>query len=101
MFMHKLALAMGRTVGELSATMTTDELSRWMAFHKSSPIGAERLDYLFARLCTLVCDVAGAKKFGGGRFQMDDFILWKPKDVRTPIDFMRARFGGKVIKKRG
>jgi hypothetical protein len=99
MFLHKLALGMGRTVSELRATLTTDELALWMAFNKTNPIGPERIDYLFARLCVLICDVAGAKKKAGGHFSLEDFILWKPKDMRKPIDFMKSMFGARLKKK--
>lgn len=101
MFLHKLALGMGRTVGELRATLTTDELAQWMAFSKNNPIGPERTDYLFARLCVLICNVAGAKKKAGGEFTLEDFLLWKMPDTRTPIELMRSLFGGRLKKKHG
>lgn len=99
MFLHKLALRMGRTVSELTATMTTDELSRWMAYARTYPIGDERFDYLFANMCAVVCSSAGAKKRGGGQFTIKDFLMFREKDMRTPVQFMRGLFGGRVKKK--
>jgi hypothetical protein len=97
--MHQLALRMGRTVGELSAVLTTDEQARWMALHRRAPLDDSRLDYLFARLCLLVAQVAGAKKKSGGAFTLEEFLMFqhKPKPA-NPLAFMRGRFGVKVIK---
>jgi hypothetical protein len=90
---------MGRTVAELSAVMTTDELARWMAYARTYPIGDERMDYLFANLCAVVCNSAGAKKRGGGQFGIKDFLMFKVKDLRTPVQFMRDLFGSRIRKK--
>lgn len=99
MFLHSLALRMGRTVGELTSTLTTDELARWLAFNRRSPITDERLDYLFARLCLVVTESSGAKKRGGGRFSIDDFLMFKQPRQKTPKELMRQLFGQSVVKK--
>jgi len=91
---------MGRTVGELKAVLSTDELADWMAFSKHSPIGEERMDYLFARLCLLVCEVGGAKKQSGSKFTFEDFLLWKPPPKpMTDKELMMQMFGSRIIKK--
>lgn len=102
MFLHQLALRMGRTVGELQAVLTTDELARWIALNRRAPITDDRMDYLFARLCLLVCEVSGAKKKSGGRFTLDEFLMFKPAPPKpkNPLEFMRARFGATVIKRK-
>ena len=106
--MHQLALRMGRTVGELSAVLTTEEQARWMALHRRAPITDERRDYLFARLCLLVAQVSGAKKKPGAAqqkpgpndFTLEDFLMWKPKaPPPTPLAFLRGRMGHAVIKR--
>lgn len=96
--LHALALRMGRTVAELRATLTEREWLDWMAYAKGSPFADDRMDYLFANLCQVVCMAMGAKKASGGNFTLDDFILFKPKDYTTPIEFMRAQLGHRVVK---
>ena len=92
---------MGRTVGELKATITTDELAYWYAVNRISPIdlGFPEMDALFANLCMRLYDVNGAKKQFGGRFVLDDFRLFKPAETRTPIQMMRSMFGHRVKRK--
>jgi len=100
MFLHSLALRMGRTVAELTSVLTTDELARWLAFNRRSPITDERLDHLFARLCLVVTESSGAKKRGGGQFKLDDFLMFKQPKPQTPKDFMRNLFGTAVVRKK-
>jgi hypothetical protein len=90
---------MGRTVGELEASMTTEEFARWVAFHRRSPISLDRTDILFARLCLVVCQVAGAKKKTGGAFALEDFLMFQPKEAK-PLSFLRSHLGALVQKGR-
>ncbi len=93
MLLHRLALRLGRTVAELRASLGTDELAAWFAFDAISPIGDERLDYNFARLCVLVCELMGAKRRDGRRIRFDDFLIFKPPEPeKTPIEAMRGWF---------
>lgn len=100
MFLHALALRMGRTVGELTATLTTDELTRWYAYNQRSPIADDRLDYLFAHLCLVMTESSGAKKRGGGHFSLNDFMMFKRPKLPTPKEFMRGLFGNKVVRRK-
>lgn len=59
--MHRLALALGRTIEELGASMSSRELSRWQAYDRISPIGEIQADARHGVLCTLVARVAGNK----------------------------------------
>ena len=98
--MHRLALKMGRTVAELNATLTIDELAHWFAFDRSSPIGDERMSMQFAHLCLTVCQVAGVKKKTGGPFTLDDFLLFKPSEKpKSTLDTMRGWFAGSIKRK--
>lgn len=100
MFLHKLALRMGRTVTELTATMTTSELISWMAYARTYPIGdEEREDMLFARLCSVVANASGMKRRGGGQITPKDFVLFQQKNFTDPLTFMRGAFG-RLVKKR-
>lgn len=46
----KLALRLGKTLGELRQTMSISELRLWIAFDRISPIGDERNDYHAAQI---------------------------------------------------
>ncbi len=46
----KLALRLGKTLGELRLSMSISELRLWMAFDRISPIGDERNDYHAAQI---------------------------------------------------
>ena len=99
MFLHQLALCLGRTVSELRASMSVDELANWMAYSRIHPINPDRMDYMLAQLTATVCQVAGAKKSGGGHFKMDDFMLFKYVPPKTPKQLMTQLFGHMVTRK--
>ncbi|NCG54918.1 phage tail assembly protein T [Serratia fonticola] len=50
----KLALRLGKTLGELRQSMSVSELRLWMAFDQLSPIGDERNDYHAAQITAAV-----------------------------------------------
>lgn len=100
--MHSLALRMGRTVSELSATMTMDEFARWVAINRESPVGDERFDLLFANLCSTVVSASGAKKRGGGAFTLRDFMMFARKADKeaTPLEFLQRLVGHRVVQRK-
>ena len=51
--MHRLALALGRTVAELGVTMTSSELSDWIDYYKIEPWGAWRDNYHAALIASM------------------------------------------------
>lgn len=96
--LYDLSLRMGRPVSELYPTMTADELCHWAAKNREMPIGDERLDWLFANLCSVVCNVAGAKRRGGGPFKPEDFLIFKKPAPKTPLQAMTKMLGHRVVK---
>ncbi|MBB1583226.1 DUF4035 domain-containing protein [Serratia sp. OS31] len=48
--MMKLALRLGKTLGELQQSISMSELRLWAAYDRISPIGDERGDFLAAQL---------------------------------------------------
>lgn len=92
---------MGRTVAELKATLTMDELAHWYAFDQRSPIGDSRLSFLFAHLCMTLCSAHGVTKRGGAAFAVEDFLVFdRPeKPMTTAREAMQQWFGGIVRKK--
>lgn len=97
--MHKLALRLGRTVKELSASLDVDELVQWVAFDQLCPIGDDVMDYFFANLCGNVVSALGAKKTGGGDFAIKDFLILPSREKpKTARELMQAMFGHRVVK---
>lgn len=100
MLLHKLSLRWGMPVPEIQASMTTGQLASWFAFDKISPIGDERMDYLMAFLCMLMCQVAGAKPKSGGVPTIEDFLLFKKPPVpMTDKELFMSMFSGRIVKK--
>ena len=57
MFMFQLAMRLGRTVGELVSSLSTEEFEYWKAFSVLEPIGVLREDALFANVCKTLADL--------------------------------------------
>ena len=57
MFMFQLAMRLGRTVGELVSSLSTEEFEYWKAFSALEPIGVLREDALFANVCKTLADL--------------------------------------------
>lgn len=58
-FYHRLALALGRSVKELLATVDSEELMWWAAYYVHEPWGQEWMQA--AKIATVVAWGAGAK----------------------------------------
>lgn len=57
MFMFQLAIRLGRTVGELVSSLSTEEFEYWKAFSALEPIGIIREDALSANICKTLADL--------------------------------------------
>ena len=69
-----LALRMGRTVHELTQTITASELKMWIEFDRLSPIGDKRGDIQAALVASSVY------RSQGGKATLDDMLLrWWPQ----------------------
>ena len=55
--MFQLAMRLGRTVGELVSSLSTEEFEYWKAFSALEPIGVLREDALFANVCKTFADL--------------------------------------------
>lgn len=95
-----MALALGRTVGELERELSGSEFLEWQVFDASWPIGERRLDLNFAQLCSVVAQTS----YGGSKLRMNDFILCPderepvPQKLDGPItdEQLRSVFGSNV-----
>jgi hypothetical protein len=52
-----LALALGKTVSELSEQLTPDEFKDWLAFSREHLFPADLIDFHGAQLCTLLANI--------------------------------------------
>ena len=71
-FRHRLALALGRTVAELDATLSSRELVEWMAFWQLEPFGGPQEDYRSGLLAMLFYNAHKGK--GGRTLGIADFF---------------------------
>lgn len=79
--MFKLALALGRTVGELETSLSYDELIEWQAYDRLDPFGGYRQDIQTAHLLYA--------KLGNDDNTITDFL---PIDPNPMTDEMREEY---------
>jgi hypothetical protein len=80
----KLALRLGRTLGELKRSMSVSEFREWLAFNHLSPIGDERADVLHA-----IGAYASVKPHTrrGSSLKVGDFVpKWSEEQKRQNLD---------------
>lgn len=92
-FLFRLALVLGRTVAELEETLSSRELSEWIAFYAMEPFGEQRADL---RSAIIAATVANCHRVSGTAFQPADFMPYetRKKDVRESIDAIRSMIQG-------
>jgi len=93
--MFQLALALGRTVAELEETMSSRELTEWIAYNAVQPFGDTRADL---RSAIIASTVANCHRTSGTPFKVADFMPYEDKPKGAPLDAvkqLRAMFGGK------
>jgi hypothetical protein len=71
-------MALGRTVEELDASMTTDEFYQWIAYSTLEPWGEDRADWRSAHTNALLSSLLGS---GKKQIKITDYLLKfeKPK----------------------
>ena len=75
-FYFRLALALGRPVGEMLSTMSSHELAEWMAFERvEGPVGEMRDDLRTGIMASTVANVN--RKRGSRPFTPADFMPYK------------------------
>lgn len=78
-----MALALGKTVGELSSSLSSRELMEWMAFDSMEPIGDRRGDLQNAMLMCLLANINRDPK--KSPYRVSDFIpTYEPRKPQTP-----------------
>lgn len=60
---------------QLLCSMSAQELHDWQILEQIDPFGQAREDARFALLSAVVANSAGATKQGGGKYEVQDFML--------------------------
>jgi len=55
-------LALGRTIGELEAALSSAEYAEWQAYYQIDPFDDQRADLRFAMLASMVAAIGGVKR---------------------------------------
>ena len=77
LFIHRLALALGYTVGELTERLTSSELNDWITYYELEPFGQWRDNYHTAMVCSLLhsgFSRKGAKTDINDYFYVDEYV---------------------------
>lgn len=77
-----LALSLGRTHEELLNSISSEELTTWLAFHSLNPIGNDRADVNAAVIASTIANCHSKK-----HYKIDDFM---PKYGQPKKDTLRA-----------
>lgn len=84
-----MALRLGRTVHELSQTLTASEMKMWIAYDRLSPIGDWRGDVQAAQVATAAINAQG------GKLGINDAMLkWGQSAEEGEISELEAWMGG-------
>lgn len=96
--MFRLAGHLGRTVGELEVSLSSHELSEWVAYAAIEPFGQGRADDGFRLLASMFYNANRGK--GSRPLTAADFLKTlhdskaPPKDAGTLAAELKAAFGG-------
>lgn len=93
-------MALGRTVSELDNTLTSSELSYWMAFYNLKPFGADRDNIHSAIIAATIANVNRGKNqqlFEAEDFMLKNEIEKKESETKNVLAFFAAH----AVKKNG
>lgn len=85
MFRFRLALALGRTVGELSR-MSALEYAHWQALSGLEPIGPQRGDYHAAQITATLAEINRDSKRRATPYGVNDFLLFQHRPEPSDDD---------------
>jgi hypothetical protein len=75
MFLHRLALALGRTKRELLRSISHAELMEWVEYCRVEPFGDWRADVRNAQLASVIANVNRDRKKRSEPYSIKDFML--------------------------
>lgn len=98
-----MAETLGKTVEEVSATMSARELAEWAAYEVyAGPLGSKRFDLLAARLQYTLWNVAVAKTGKPFRRKLADFLAFaKPPKPKQSAKEMESVMGALAVATKG
>jgi hypothetical protein len=84
-----LALALGKTVAQMLAEVSSLELTEWLAYYRLEPFGEGVADQRHGGLSALLANIHRDAKTKPDPFRPTDFIPWHPvhRTPQTPILF--------------
>ncbi len=90
MFWFRLALALGRPVGELKRTISSREFTQWLAFYRLDPFGGYRQDVHAGIIASTIANVNRSRKTKA--FKVEDFVVgWnEPPKPKQSVQSMKA-----------
>lgn len=85
-------MALGKTVGELESTLSSNDLSEWMAYFRVEPFGEDRKDL---RMGILASVIANSNRGKSQRpFKPSDFMPYaQDDDEASKIKRLMERLG--------
>lgn len=95
--MFRLALALGRTVGELFETITLDELEEWAEFYALEPFGEWRADVRSAHIVTTLANINRDPKQREKPYAISDFMLFEHAENAAVQNAKEPAADGAVI----
>jgi len=98
-----LSLALGRTRKELLESVSSRELSEWMAYYSLEPWGEVQSEYRAALVTSMIANTARDDKKYPQPFQADEFMresyLMNDKEPVNLLDKAKSIFGMMGAKK--
>lgn len=94
--MFRLALALGRTVSELEATMPSSEMTEWLAYYKLEPFGQERDNWHAALIASILANINRRKN--APATPISEF-MYKDRDSRKQAETQGFLAGLKALAK--
>jgi hypothetical protein len=76
-------LALGRTVQELTESMTTEELNQWAEFYSLEPWGDWPRNLRTAHIVSVLANVNRDPKKRDQPYSLEECMLFKPPVVKT------------------
>lgn len=81
--MFTLALALGRTVAELEASLSSSEFTEWMRFYRENPFGTWRDNWHSAQIAALLFNANRGKQ---QPMKVADFMFMSEAESKQKAD---------------
>jgi len=88
--LFRLALALGKSVAEIEGTMSSREISEWMAFYRLEPWGDDRADLRTGIVASTIANVNRGKDTKS--YQPQDFMAFTEKEEKDEAKALKEMF---------